>query len=177
MGQIKEPPLVKLFAGVITAGDEYTVAARKGLEEKLGPIDYESPVIPFDFTKYYEPEMGANLNRIFWSFEKLIHPSQLPEIKVFTNELELSISSPDRKINLDPGYLTGAKMILATTKDYSHRIYLDKGIYGEVTLRFLKHSFSSFDYTYRDYATEQYIAIFNEIRRRYMAQIQPESHS
>ncbi len=173
MGRMKQAPLAKLFIGVITAGDDYTIEARRRLEAKFGPIDYESPIIPFDFTSYYEPEMGTGLNRIFWSFQTLVHPEELPDFKIFTNTLEKEIASPNRKINLDPGYLTGAKMILATTKDYCHRIYLDKGIYAEVTLRFKKGTFSPFDYTYRDYATPQYINIFNKIRYIYMTQILP----
>ena len=93
----------------------------------------------FDFSSYYNPEMGQNLKRLWISFEKLFFSSELASIKVFTNSLEDSFAvNCKRQINIDPGYITPANVVLATTKDYSHRIYLDKGIYGEVTTIYKK---------------------------------------
>ena len=171
MGSLKEPPPVKLFIAVIAASEAVCLRTEPVLIEQFGPFDYVSEYIPFNFTEYYKEEMGEHLLRRFYSFERLIAPDSLSDIKLWTNALELSISSPNRSINLDPGYLNGAKMILATTKDYSHRICLGKGIFGEVTLRYRKGSYDPFDYTYRDYATPEYLKILNHIRSLYMKQI------
>jgi len=172
MGQTKTPLPVKLFIGVLAVNEKICQDFESDLIEKFGPIDYSSPLIPFNITSYYVKEMGPVILRRFYSFKNLIDPGELADIKLWTNELELR-SGSNRKINLDPGYLTGAKVILATTKNYAHRIYIGKGIYAEVTLRYKGKSFLPFDYTYPDYATQEYFNTFEQIRNLYMEQILP----
>jgi hypothetical protein len=166
MGRITKPQPVKLIIGFITADLEVMKQAEALLEKHFGQIDYASNILDFDKTDYYQEEMGPDLKRKFFSFQKLIQPETLPEIKLYTNKIEEQFSATDgrRKINIDPGYITAAKLVLATTKDYQHRLYLGEGIFGEVTLRFKDGSFRSWEWTYPDYKTEQYIAVFNQIR-------------
>jgi hypothetical protein len=131
----------------------------------------------FDFTAYYESEMGANLLRKFIAFERPVSPADLAEIKLWTNGVEASFSEAAasrrppvrRPINLDPGYVTLSKLVLATTKDHAHRIYLDRGIYAEVTLRFLKGAFEPMPWTYPDYRTEAYRRFFEGVRAELLA--------
>ncbi|MBU2221656.1 MAG: DUF4416 family protein, partial [Candidatus Omnitrophica bacterium] len=112
------------------------------------------------------------LKRKFISFKKLIPPDQLSAIKITTNKIEDRLSSKNlRRINIDPGYLDLAKLVLATTKDYNHRIYLSKGIFAEITLTYQGKSFRPWNWTYRDYQSQEYIAIFNQIREIYNLQI------
>ena len=130
--------------------------------------------MPFDYTDYYTEEMGEKLLRKLISFEKLVEPLELIETKIFTNSLEekfLHAENQGRQINLDPGYITAAKLVLASTKDHVHRIYLGRGIYAEVTLKREGKTFRSWLWTYPDYGSDGHIAIFNEIRRMYMAQL------
>jgi len=174
MGKIKQHPPVKLITGMITTNVKLFDTAQERLREKFGEIDFESSVLPFDYTDYYEAEIGKNLLRKFVSFENLIQPDELAEIKVFTNELERQFSFPkttNRQINLDPGYVSAGKMILATTKDHAHRIYLGEGIFAEITLRYYQKTFQPWEWTYQDYRTEEYITIFNWIRQIYMNQL------
>lgn len=147
--------------------------AAKNLEKLYGPIDFASNLLPFEKTSYYEKEMGQDLKRQFIAFRKLILPDKLILIKRYTNELEfkLSQSRKNRAINLDPGYLDYGKLMLATTKDHQHRLYLGKGIFGEVTLRYTNGSFTTWEWTYPDYATPEYITIFNQIRKIYQQQV------
>jgi len=186
MGKIKEHPPVKLITGMITGSgvalsrQDLFDSAQNRLSEKFGEIDFESSVLPFDYTNYYEAEIGKNLLRKFVSFENLIQPDELAEVKVFTNELETQCFFPDttnRQINLDPGYVAAGKMILATTKDHAHRIYLSKGIFAEITLRYYQKTFQPWEWTYQDYRTEEYITIFNRIRQIYMKQLKEEGFS
>jgi hypothetical protein len=144
----------------------------KILKKRFGPVDYESPLLPFDKTDYYEEEFGKNLKRKFYSFKRLIKAEELPRIKILTNSLEKKFGDKrgNRLINLDPGYLAPAKLVLATTKDYQHRIYYGKGIYGEVTLRYKKGSFIPWEWTYPDYRIKEYVEIFNHVRKIYMNQ-------
>ncbi|MCM8779103.1 MAG: DUF4416 family protein [Candidatus Omnitrophica bacterium] len=166
------PKLGKLILGMIAGEVEFFDKAKYSLEKKFGETDLESNVFAFDKTDYYEKEMGKDLKRKFLSFKKLIKPDKIAEIKIFTRRLEKKFSiSGKRQINLDPGYITDAKLVLATTKDYYHRIYLKKGIYAEVNLYFKAGSFHYFDTTYPDYRTPEYIGFFNEVRKIYLEQI------
>ena len=125
----------------------------------------ESETLPFEFTAYYTPEMGPNLLRKFVAFKKLISPERLAAAKIFTNRLEKTYTQKGkRRINLDPGILTLAKVILASTKDFSHRIYLNSGVYAEVTLLFRKGRFEALPWTYPDYRTEPYLKFFRILR-------------
>jgi len=146
------------------------------LEIRLGPADYQSDFIAFTFTRYYEKEMGSSLLRKFFSFENLVDPAILPGIKLAANRIEeeLSIESGGKKlrrVNIDPGYLALSKLVLATTKDRSHRIYIGEGIYAEVTLQYQGKSFCPWYWTYPDYQTGQYISIFNHIRKEYASKL------
>lgn len=127
----------------------------------------------FNYTHYYDEEMGEKIRRQFISFAPLISPDQLPAIKLLTNKIEQSLAFEDkRQVNIDPGYLNLAKIILVTTKDYSHRLYLGQGIYGEVTLTYSKGKFNSFPWTYPDYQSQIYHQFFSEIRVIYAKQLQ-----
>jgi len=175
MGEVKLPLPVKLVVGMISAKIELFRQVQERLSEKFGAIDYESRIIPFTYTDYYGKELGENLKRKFISFEKLVDPGEIANIKIFTNNLEAKFLYPDslrRQINLDPGYLEEAKLVLATTKNYQHRLYLGRGIYGEVTLRYTKKSFRSWEWTYPDYKTENYLEVFDCIRKLYLEKVQ-----
>ena len=174
MGEIKKHPPVKLIVGMIAVDASLFAPVEESLFQKFGSIDFRSDVIPFDYTDYYIKEMGADLTRKFVSFEKLIKPEEIVEIKYSTNDLEKEFLYPNterRRINIDPGYVSAAKLVLASTKDHIHRIYLGDGIYAETTLRMENRTFQSWQWTYPDYRSEKYIEIFNEIRRIYMEQL------
>jgi hypothetical protein len=171
------PEKVQLLAGVIFRKKAACALAARLLEKRFGAIEYASPVIPFTFTDYYRPQMGSPLSRAFFGFKKLIMQDSLASIKVFTNDLEKTISRrfPDarcpRAINIDPGYITLAKLVLASTKDFSHRIYLRKGIYAEVTLQFRKKGITFLAWTFPDYKSAAYQKILLHMRACYAEKI------
>jgi len=172
MGKIKKHKLVKLIIGFIFKKEDILNGTKAILQRRFGRIDFESQTLPFTHTNYYEKEFGGDLKRRFVSFKKLVLPQNLPTIKIVTNQIEKKLSSNAcRKINIDPGYLDLAKLILASTKDYKHRIYLDKGIYAEITLFYHDATFNFWEWTYPDYKTPEYITIFNQIREIYAKQI------
>lgn len=166
MGQIIKHEKVKLIVGLI-AKQEFLEIACFRLAKVFGKIDYKSEVLDFDSTRYYEKEMGSDLKRQFVSFLKPINPGDLADIKIKTNKIEDRFFSAEKKrtVNIDPGYLSAAKLVLATTKDHQHRIYLDKGIFAEVTLRYRDKTFCPWPWTYADYCKDEYIRIFNHIRK------------
>lgn len=173
MGKVITPNPVKLIVGMISNQAYLFEEGKLQLAKEFGSIDYESDLLPFNKTKYYEEEMGRDLKRKFLSFKELILPHKLVQIKLFTNRIEKEFMDNirRRRINIDPGYLNAGKLILATTKDWQHRLYLGEGIYGEVTLRFKQGSFCVWEWTYPDYRTSCYIETFNHIRKLYMEQI------
>jgi hypothetical protein len=168
MGEIKNHHSVKLIIGFIYKDKPSFDKAKAVLIKKFGPIDFESRALSFCHSDYYEKEFGKNLTRSFISFKKLISPEKLPAIKVLTNTIEKKLSvKGSRFINIDPGYLDLAKLILASTKDFFHRIYLGKGILAETTLVFQNKTFRPLEWTYPDYKSIEYIEIFNYIRHIY----------
>jgi Domain of unknown function (DUF4416) len=176
MAQAIEPPPVKLIMGLILAHESPVEAVRQQLEAAYGRIDLETALLPFVATRYYEREMGPALQRLFWSFEPLIVPDTLASIKCEMNAVERTYAIYDgqgwrRRINLDPGYVDSAKLVLATTKDRQHRLYLSQGIYAEVTLRFTAGRFAPWEWTYPDYQTPEYLAFFDTVRRCYRRQL------
>jgi len=176
MGEVTKPKPVKLFAGLLTSKPDILTGIERELENEFGRIDLESQLMPFEFTDYYREEMGEGIKRKFVSFRDLVDPGKLPDCKRLTNELEVNFaeksdSGLSRPINIDPGYLGMSKVVLATTKNYSHRLYLRGGIYGEVTLRYRDGEFKPQDWTYPDYRTEEYLEFFEKVRGRYCNQI------
>jgi hypothetical protein len=172
MGQPKTPQPVKLIVSAFAPGDVLLAEARAALCAEWGAIDLESDLLPFAHTAYYKAEFGPGLVRRIWAFEQLIDPGDLAAIKLRTNELEERwCVGGRRKVNLDAGYVSLSKLVLATTKNHGHRIYLGNGIYAEVTLQYRDKAFRPWPWTYPDYATPQYGALFAAIRERYIAQL------
>lgn len=171
MGEVRDPQPVKMFVGVLTAQPSALTELRGSLEKHLGPVDCESKLLDFTYTDFYEPEMGPGLKRKFWGFGRLAVPDALVDLKLFANRVEQTLAiSGKRTVNIDPGYLTPARLVLASTKDFGHRLYLSQGIYGEVTLMYQKKEFQPLPWTYPDYRSEAYHQFFRELRRVYMTQ-------
>ncbi|MDD5109549.1 MAG: DUF4416 family protein [Candidatus Omnitrophica bacterium] len=169
MGKIRKYNPVKLIIGLIYKDEAIFIRTKDKLKRKFGVIDFESEPMDFSYTDYYKAEMGSNLKKRFLSFRKLVALQDLYRIKLYTNRLESRfLTAGLRQINIDPGYIDLAKLVLATTKDYAHRIFLRKGIFAEITLSFRDNSFFPNDWTYPDYRSKEYIDIFNQIRKLYL---------
>ncbi|NOY52616.1 MAG: DUF4416 family protein [Deltaproteobacteria bacterium] len=169
MGVPKDPGPVMLFAGMLSGDPGLMDDVEKNLAEKYGGIHYRSEDLPWNYTTYYRKELGEGIRRRFIFFRDLIVPDEIVGIKLETNRIEGRYlrdegGEPLRRINLDPGYLDPAKVVLVSTKDFSHRIYLGSGIYGELTLTNIGGVFRPLPYTYPDYRAEETLRIFNSIR-------------
>ena len=172
MSTPSEPDAVQLIISVISTSEASMDGALQELEGAFGPKDWSSPLLAFDRTRYYEREMGGALLRKFFTFERLIPPEELVESKLLTNRLELRMSKDGRRIvNIDPGYICLERLVLATGKNYTHRIYLSHGIYADLTLVFHRQSFRPLPWTYPDYADGHAIETFNKLRERYKARL------
>jgi hypothetical protein len=169
------------FAGLLAGSEEQLAAARHELAQWYGKIDDTSDVIPFTFTDYYAGEMGKNLLRQWVRFQALFNPEHLAKCKLETNMAETLLARqfaekgggacPQRPVNIDPGYIHRYKVILATTKDHSHRVYLREGIYGEVTLHWHQNKWTPWPWTYADYQSKEAAAFFERGRAAYLEQL------
>ncbi len=173
MGVEQEFQRVKLFSGFIYKDEDIYRAEKKRLEEIFSPVDLESDVFNFDFTTYYNEEMGVPLFRRFVSFKELIEPVRLPDIKLMTNGIEVeTVCNGKRTVNLDPGYLSAANVIIATTKNHYHRVPLQKGIYAHIEyLIKKKNTLTPLEWTYPDFRTPGYMDFFNRLIRLFKENI------
>lgn len=158
------------LVGVLAAGRRELALAGDGLAREFGLPDRASLAWPFAATDYYRAELGAEPLRAFFAFPGSFPTDHLAERKLVTNRLEIELArsaalSLPRPINLDPGYLTQAKLVLASAKNYSHRIYLRDGIYAEVTLQYTGGRFKSLPWTFPDYASGRYFPFLLELRK------------
>jgi hypothetical protein len=172
MSEPQPPEAVKLIASLFSREEGLLRDAMEALSERYGRLDFISAPMTFDYTDYYEKEFGDALIRRFVAFERLIRPEALPDVKNWTNALEKRLSAEGkRRVNLDPGYLAQAHLILATGKGYSHRPYLRDGIYADLTLMYRGKSFHAFPWTYPDYAGEEMVGMLIRIREKYLLQL------
>jgi hypothetical protein len=172
-----EPVPVKLICGLLYSDADLAEQALLRLSRLFGRIDYKSPMYPFTITDYYNAEMGTPILRQFISFQELIHPLRLPQIKIACNAVEEALAiSAMRKVNLDPGYMDYDKLILASAKYNGHKVYLDQGIYADVTMRFEHGGYQAAAYAFPDFKTGQYQQAFLHIRARYKGQLRQLQH-
>ncbi len=176
VAESKKPLPVELVAGLIVNPAEGFEKALSTLEAAWGTVDMHSPVWPFDFTDYYRDEMGEGLLRQFVAFEKLRPLEGLHQVKVESIEMEARLGADSsagvaRPVNIDPGYICHGKLVLFSTKDFSHRIWVGGGIFAEVTLEWHSGGFVPLAHTFPDYRTEKYRAFFDEARSRYVRKL------
>lgn len=155
-----------LFVGALYSQPGVFEHCLPELSQLFGPIVLQSKVMTWDHSPYYTEEMGSPIFRSFLFFQRCIDAALLPEIKISTDEMERgNLKDGRRQLNLDPGYLTEAKVILASTKNYSHRIYLGSGIYAEQEYIFSKGAYRPLSHTYTDYKKTEYLAVFSRARQ------------
>lgn len=172
MSELKTPLPAKLLIGLIYREREEAERGWKAMEEKWGPVDVLSPVRPFEYTRYYEKEMGRPLYRRWAFFRDLVPQDRLIPVKIQARELETLFGREGkRSLNIDPGLLTAERLVLSTGKNYSHRIYLGAGIYGDLTLIFHRGRFQPLPWTYPDYREEETLLLFQTIREKYLKEI------
>jgi hypothetical protein len=169
MGDLRQHPPAMLLTAVITRYDDALAWARERLIDVHGPLALESPTFPFVETNYYEPTMGPDLGVTFLTFQQSYDPGDTAATKLATNAWEAEYAAlgrhpESRPLNLDPGYLTAAKLVLSSTKDHTHRLYLGQGIFGEVTLFYRHGAWRDHEFTFPNYRRTDYQKFFSECR-------------
>jgi hypothetical protein len=67
--------------------------------------------------------------------------------------------------------MTAAKVVLFSTKDYTHRVYVGDNIFAEATLKFKNKNFEPFEYTYADYRLAEVREFLSFHRKEYMTRL------
>ena len=165
MGTVKPQEPALLFVSTLHRDSDAFDRSKEILENNFGVILYAGLPLPWDYSAYYKNEIGWPLFRQIIFFKNIIDPAFLVDTKLKTKEIESVLSLDGKRcINLDPGYLTLSKVVLASTKNYAHRLYLGKGIYGEITLIFKDGTYTPHIFTYRDYQDKSHVHIFMQAR-------------
>jgi hypothetical protein len=176
MGIPRQPKPAKYFVALLSSGLEPLTRVENDLVSVLGAIDSRSETLPWAVSSFYEKEMGRRLLRRFVSFEPLWSPEKLAEVKLSTQQVEeknrgTGMQPSGRRVNLDPGYIEAGKLVLASTKNASQRIYLRSGIYAEATLLYYEGGFHGCSYTYPDYLWPETLAFLTRLRAIYLRQL------
>jgi hypothetical protein len=176
MGTPREPRPAKYFVALLSSDIELFTAVERDLAAILGAIDARSQIFPWNFSTFYEAEMGPGLLRRFVSFGRLVSPAKIADVKLATQQIEDKYRSEaphrsGRRVNLDPGYLEAGKVVLASTKNASQRIYLRSGIFAEATLLYYDGVFHGVSHTYPDYLWPGTLSFLNSLRSLYLDQL------
>lgn len=179
MGRVKRPEAARLICALMGPPGIPRMDVKERMVARFGPVILGSDEYPFNFTDYYRDEMGRDLVKFFWAFGGFFDQEGLADAKLFTNTLEEGFGEYrrgrlHRVVNIDPGYVTPSQLVLATTKGYSHRIYLARGIYAEVTLLYRKGRFTFLEWTYPDYRTPLVLAFMEKVREGILAELRNE---
>lgn len=172
----RKPEDALFFVGILAAGKSELALAADRLEQEFGRAATGSLIWPFDNTEYYRDELGDAPVRAFLAWDGLFPSDQIGRRKIITNQLEIELAAVmenagekgglSRPINLDPGYITLAKVVLASAKNYAHRIHLHDSIYAEITLQYKQGRFHTLPWTFPDYASGRYDGFFHGLRNR-----------
>jgi len=176
MWEIRQPQPVKLIVGILAADQDCLKSAVNTICSEFGESDFTSEAFAFNRSDYYKNETGDNILRQFVTFKELIDPGELALIKHRTNKLEEKLANEldtglARPVNLDPGILELAKLVLASTKNFSHRIYIGENIWAELTLSFAQGKWHSYPYTFPDFVNDRYHEFLSMAREKLLEQI------
>jgi hypothetical protein len=172
MGIAEQPSKAKLFLALLYRPDADIDGIMGEITNVFGRFDHTYGPIQFAFSDYYKDEVGEHPLKWYMTFERFIERDRLPSIKNITNAIEAQfLDNGIRTANLDPGYLVKDKLVLATTKDFYHRLYLAEGIFGEVTLHFRKGVFRYFSWTYPDYMDSAFLEFLMKVRAEFVHEI------
>ncbi len=169
MSELQAPQPAKLVIGLFMGDIQIFKRLVPEFISMYGQIDLVSSWMTFDYTRYYEMEMGTPLLRRLCSFQRMIAQQDLAGIKMNTHQIEQSFSqSGRRRVNIDPGYMLRERFVLASGKNFSHRICIGDGVYADLTLIYHKGDFQRLPWTYPDYADGDMLEFLEQVRNKYI---------
>ncbi len=171
MARIQKPPKGRLIVSIIYSSWDGLADALKMLERQFGRIDCETMEIPYGGNQYAE-EMGHNLQRRFYSFDRLVERDCLPDAKATCAKIERRLGDlvgdfAFRTVNIDPGVATTENVIMASHREFNHRVYLTDGVFAELTLVYAKNRFVRLPWTDLDFCQKEALEFFHRVRQSF----------
>ncbi len=180
MRELAEPVPALMICGLLFSSRDVFSRAVNRLEARFGPVCIVSPEWNFTHTDYYSQEMGPDLIRVFLVFDRMVPQDCLVDAKLGCRAIEEEFmgetarGTPGRRVNIDPGLLTPERLVLATGKNFTHRIYLGSGVFAEITLMASRSGFKTLEWTFPDYASPDILEFWNGMRRKYLADLKKQ---
>ncbi len=176
MGTVRPHPPVKLICGILICPDQDAVSVHSAIGDAWGPMDGQTEWFAFEHTRYYETEMGTGLQKRYVSFENLVPVDGMTEIKHRSNQLESAfLQDGGRRVNIDPGYLADAKLLMMTTKNLAHRVYVGGNLFVDLQMIYKEDSYMPMPWAFADIRQPQILHFFNQTRLRYRDQLRAAS--
>ena len=167
MSKPREPDPAKLIIRFLYSDSGAQRQALQALVSEFGQMDFLSAPGAFPYTDYYDSELGEGICRQTAGFLELVAPASLPDIKLRTNEIETTLSRDGkRQVNIDPGLLSLERFVLATGKNFTHRVYLRDGIYADLALIYQDGSYRPLAWTYPDYREPVFLHYLGALRKK-----------
>lgn len=171
MARIQKPPKGRLVVSIIYNSLDGLADSLKLLEKHFGRVQCETMELAFTSDKYTE-EMGNGLQRRFYSFERLVERDRLPEIKSACHKVEQQLGDlvhdyAFRTVNIDPGILTPDNLVMASHREYNHRVYLRDGVFAELALVYSRGRFVRLPWTVVDFCQGEAIEFFLRVRESF----------
>ena len=166
----------KFFFALAGGREEYLPEVEKRLISPVGALEFRSELYRFsDFSNYYDGEIGCPVWKYLFCVRELLSPEELAGIKLRAESLQEEYLAERggrlcRNVNIDPGYVNGWQVVLSSVKNFTHRIYLGKGVYAETTLLFQKGGFQELPWTYADYQSEPVLSFLRRARDEWLSQ-------
>jgi len=177
MARAQKPPKGRLIVSIIYNSMDGLSDALKLLEKQFGRVQCETIEISYA-SKDYTEEMGERLQRRFYSFEKMVERDRLPEIKALCHKIEKQFGDlvrdyAFRTVNIDPGILTPDNVVMASHREFNHRIYLGEGVFGELTLVYSRGRFVRLAWTPAEFCEGEAIDFFLRVRESFAVVEEP----
>lgn len=145
--------------------------------EEYGPSEILRPAFN-PLMEYYSKEMAGELGRFLVITQNVYSRSELLKSKLLSLEWERKFAVQEKRtVNVDTGFLSLENFLLATTKNYSHRIFIGDDIFADLTFEFKHGKFQALPWTYPDYQDPQKLSFLTQSRNRLLASFLPTSKS
>lgn len=172
MARVQEPTKGRPIVSIIYSSLDALAESLKALERKFGPVQYETLEIDCNKTEMYTEEMGSELLRRFFSFERLAERGWLVEMKKICHKIEPNFADQTagydfRTVNIDPGILTPSNLTMASHRELNHRVYLKDGVYAELALIYARGQFRRLPWTNPDYCQGEAIEFFMRVHESF----------
>lgn len=169
MPRLQPPPPGRLICSVAYAQIDALADCLKKLEHQFGEVQFETLDIPFSSEPRHREEMGHDLTRRFFSFDKMVPRDRLSDLKRICRKIEAGFADQVddflfRTVNIDPGIMTPDNVIMASSQGHHYRVYLTAGVFAQIELIWSRGRFVRLPWTNPDFTHAEAVDFFERVR-------------